>query len=94
MEFKLKHPLQNWCDLCHKEFELGKYEMINGKVVCDNCNPKKTSWQAFEWYGITRLSAIIFELRKDGYNIESETLKMKNRYGDPVHFAKYVLKGE
>ena len=41
MEFKLKHPLQNWCDLCHKEFELGKYEMINGKVVCDNCNPKK-----------------------------------------------------
>lgn len=53
-----------------------------------------TSWQAFEWYGITRLSAIIFELRNDGYNIESETLKMKNRYGDPVHFAKYVLKGE
>lgn len=37
----LKHTLQNWCDLCHKEFELGKYEIINGKVVCDNCNPKK-----------------------------------------------------
>ena len=53
-----------------------------------------TSWEAFEWYGITRLSAIIFDLRKDGYPIENETICSKNRYGDPVHFAKYVLKGE
>lgn len=53
-----------------------------------------TSLQSFRLFGATRLSAIIFELRKDGYNIESKRIKMRNRYGDVVHFAKYVLKGE
>lgn len=53
-----------------------------------------TSWQSYENFGITRLSAIIYLLRKDGYIIENETICTKNRYNDPVHFAKYVLKGE
>lgn len=53
-----------------------------------------TSWQGFTEYGMTRMSAIIYLLRKDGYNIESQTICAKNRYGNPVHFAKYVLKGE
>jgi len=50
-----------------------------------------TSLQAFRDYGITRLSAIIFNLRKDGYNITSEYMSRKNRYGDKVKFVKYVL---
>ena len=53
-----------------------------------------TSLQAFREYGITRLSAIIFNLRADGYNIVSEFITRKNRYGDKVSFAKYILKGE
>lgn len=36
------NPLwQSWCSLCYKNLELGKYEEINGKLICDNCNPKK-----------------------------------------------------
>jgi hypothetical protein len=51
-----------------------------------------TSWQAIREYGITRLSAVIFDLRRDGHNIESQTVCKKNRYGDKIHYAKYVLK--
>ena len=50
-----------------------------------------TSWQAIREFGITRLSAVIFNLRNDGYNIVSESMSRKNRYGDKVTFAKYVL---
>ena len=53
-----------------------------------------TSLQAFRDYGITRLSAIIFNLRQDGYIIVNEFITRKNRYGDKVSFAKYILKGE
>ena len=50
-----------------------------------------TSWEAFEEYGCTRLSAIIFVLRKVGYIINSEKIGRKNRYGKMVYFAKYTL---
>lgn len=52
-----------------------------------------TSMQAFELFGATRLSAIIFILRKD-YEIESVKCEGVNRYGSKVRFDKYVLKGE
>lgn len=41
--------------------------------------------------GCGRLSARILELRKAGYNIETKTITVKNRYGKPVSYAKYVL---
>jgi len=50
-----------------------------------------TSWEAVKEYGATRLSAIIFNLRKDGYNIESIPKKSKNRFGNSVTFVEYVL---
>lgn len=53
-----------------------------------------TSWEAIMEYGATRLSDIIYRLRNDGYNIKSETVSTKNRYGEHTHFAKYILKGE
>ena len=49
-----------------------------------------TSWEAIKEYGITRLSAVIFELRKE-YNITSTFEKSKNRYGDKISYAKYIL---
>jgi len=52
-----------------------------------------TSMQAFDLFGATRLSAIIFNLRKD-YDIESIKCEGKNRYGTKVFFDRYVLKGE
>lgn len=53
-----------------------------------------TSIQAFEMFGATRLSAIIFNLKKFGYIIESSTSKGKNRYGELVSFSVYKLVGE
>lgn len=53
-----------------------------------------TSWEAITQYGNSRLSGTIYLLRKDGYNIESETMTGKNRFGENTHFTRYVLKGE
>lgn len=50
-----------------------------------------TSFEAFVGYGITRLSAIIYTLRKLGYKIESKTRTTKNRLGNYTSYAKYTL---
>ena len=50
-----------------------------------------TSIQAFERFGITRLADIIYKLRQDGYEIETEQLTIKNRYGHVVNYARYSL---
>ena len=52
-----------------------------------------TSWQAIEKYGFTRLSHYIYLLRNQGYNITSKQETQLNRFGDKVHFNKYVLEG-
>lgn len=51
-----------------------------------------TSMEAFAELGATRLSAIVFNLRKNGYDIEADTVCAKNRYGQTVCFARYRLK--
>ena len=51
-----------------------------------------TSWDAIQKYGCTRLSAVIYKLRKEGMNIKSDYVSKKNRYGYTVIFAKYILK--
>ena len=65
------------------------------EIVRKRLEKKKsiTSYQAFVYYGITRLSAIIYDLRKEGYNIGSETITKKNRYGNVCNYAKYMLLG-
>lgn len=50
-----------------------------------------TSNEAWELYGATRLSAIIFNLRRRGHDIETVTMGMTDRYGHAVNYAKYVL---
>ena len=52
-----------------------------------------TSMEAFELFGVTRLSAIIFNLRKN-YDIESVKRNGVNRYGTKVRFDEYRLVGE
>lgn len=51
-----------------------------------------TSMQAFELFGATRLSSIIFILRKE-YKIESVEREGKNRFGTKVRFDEYQLIG-
>ena len=48
-----------------------------------------TSYEAIKEYGATRLSAIIYNHRKDGYNIFSVPLKKKPRFGRTTTIAKY-----
>lgn len=50
-----------------------------------------TSWQAIQEFGATRLSAIIFNLKKKGYRFEDERINFTDRYGYPGHFKKYIL---
>lgn len=50
-----------------------------------------TSWEAFQDYGVTRLSAVIFELKRNGIDIDVNRRSHINRYGDKVNFAEYSL---
>ena len=51
-----------------------------------------TSLYCFKQFGITRLSAIIYVLRKKlGLKISSSRIAIKNRYGEKVYFSQYKL---
>ena len=50
-----------------------------------------TSLQAIRDLGNTRLSATIFDLRKDGYNISSNDIPVPNRWGTKTMVAQYEL---
>ena len=65
-----------------KTSEVLKHLKVKGSI---------TSLEAFELYGATRLSAIIFQLRKAGYNIKTDDATCIDRYGHKCNFAKYVL---
>lgn len=56
-------------------------------------NKSITSLEAIEEFGATRLSAIIYNLRKE-YKITTQYETSKNRYGDSVSYARYILEGE
>jgi hypothetical protein len=51
-----------------------------------------TSWEAIKKYNATRLSAIIFNLRKK-YEIESVREEGIDMYGDECHFVRYYMRG-
>ena len=48
-----------------------------------------TSIEAFRDYGITRISSIIHNLRKEGYEIVSIPITTTNRFGNSVVYSKY-----
>ena len=53
-----------------------------------------TSWEAIKEYGATRLSAIIYNLRKRDMNIRNERVDFVDRFGRKSHYVKYVLEEE
>lgn len=75
---------------------MGNEKMTQEKAVQQHLHTfgSITSWEAIERYGATRLSAIIYNLRKAGLDIETTNLTVKNRYGNATTVAKYVLRGE
>ena len=50
-----------------------------------------TSLEAIKQYGITRLASIIFNLRDEGFKIESKSENKLNRFGNSMTIANYYL---
>lgn len=50
-----------------------------------------TQSEALQEYGISRLSARISELKSAGYPIRREMVSGRNRYQEPVSYARYFL---
>lgn len=51
-----------------------------------------SSLEAFQDLGVTRLSAIIHTLRhKKGYVIKADRESCKNRWNEPVWYARYTM---
>ena len=48
-----------------------------------------TTLGAFLDLGITRLASRIHDLKEAGYEIHTDTVKVKNRYGEPCTVASY-----
>jgi hypothetical protein len=65
------------------------------KEVLKHLQTKKsiTSMEAIKLYGSTRLSAIIFNLRKRGYIIDNVWMEKKDKYGNNCQFVKYIYGG-
>ena len=49
--------------------------------------------EAFVDLGITKLSTRISELIRDGVDINKETERSANRYGEVTHYTRYSLGG-
>ena len=62
-----------------------EYLQVNGSI---------TSIEAFEKFRATRLSAIIFNLRKYGHKIASIPAKYTNQEGETSYFVRYTLEQE
>ena len=52
-----------------------------------------TPLEALDCYGIMRLAAVVCNLRKDGYEINTIMMQGTDRFGEPMRYAKYVLLG-
>lgn len=74
--------------------------MINGvecntqsQVVLEHLKTGKqiTQDEAYDLCGSQRLGAIIFNLRKKGFNIYSLPQKVTNRFGNTTTISKYML---
>ena len=52
-----------------------------------------TSWDAIQFYGVTRLAGVIYKLKKDGYEITTKTIR-KKKGERTVTFAEYRLKND
>lgn len=63
------------------------------KVVLQHLQSGKelSQLEATEKYGILRLGAIIFNLRRDGHKITSRLEHKPNRYGNTSNYAVYKL---
>jgi hypothetical protein len=50
-----------------------------------------SSWEAYADLGITQLGARIDQLKKEGYEFETEWESKKNRHGDNTTYKRYRI---
>ena len=55
-------------------------------------NGSITTMEAFNELGITRLASRIHDLQREGFDIEREVIRGKNRYGESIHYMRYSFK--
>lgn len=51
-----------------------------------------SSMEAIKQFGATRLSAIIFNLKAKGHDIETVMVEGRDRFGNPMRYAVYYLR--
>lgn len=70
--------------------------MTQKQAVLDHLLSGKelSSIEAISLYGATRLGAIIFNLKKEGYIINSRREKVKNRFGHTSNPSIYSISKE
>lgn len=54
-------------------------------------NGSITQIEALRELGCMRLASRMCDIKKMGYPVRKTTEVSKNRYGEPVHFAKYYI---
>ena len=54
-------------------------------------NHRLTSLEAINKWGVTRLAAIIHDLRKEGHTINTDMVKRPDRFGNECEVAQYKL---
>ena len=69
--------------------------MTNAEKVLDylDKNGSITSYEAFAELFVTRLSAVVFNLKKIGYDIQATKEKHTNKYGETKYFNRYYIRG-
>ena len=50
-----------------------------------------TQFEAMIDLGVMRLASRISELKKEGYEIQSKIIAVKNRYGEPCYVKEYRI---
>ena len=50
-----------------------------------------TAWEAIQQLGCTRLSEYIRQLREQGYDIQDEWIKARNRYDEEIKYKRYFI---
>ena len=56
-------------------------------------NGSITQLEALNELGVMRLASRISDLKRKGYNIKSENVTVKNRYGEKCSIKRYSLGG-
>jgi hypothetical protein len=71
--------------MSNQKMKVLAYVRTNGSI---------TSLQAIHTYGITRLSAVIFNMIDDGHVFEKEhQVEVTNRFGEDCRVTRYHYKG-